>query len=645
MDFDQIVSTMAIDQSVYEAFKNVNPSMLRQWYVNTIALDQANLDTMYAMETPRYLKKLNKLNAWPSVEHQAIGSRLIWMGSPDLVARPPDLMEITRWDNEIDLTDTLFYVFEPWRTIRYDPEGENWYSLVQPGQWKRHGKGAPSRNMVNNLVQRWLRSLHDNLMDFCAPWPIDPSRYETADIEGEGEVTAAKRPLICRKRLDKFTRSAARMSNIRGVMEAKPIMFLDTSTMGQVRTIAPFANGAVCLVDETYSGVGGVLKQRRQGDLLPLDPEYMVMNANSLPWLDLNKTIPDLFQIAQDTGDWTDLTEHEYTILSKHAPTYYSFLKHAFPEGDEREAFLRLLGAAMYGSNLKIVAAMIGEPNAGKDTVVNWLSYLMPGQVAALPFSAFTPHGDDDRGFASLMGARVAVVSGEVGEGRGNKLLAEKLKTVSSGGGTLRVAEKYEKPTTIHFDGMLFLQGNSVPTIQGGDAALYRNRIVAVEFKHPWATVSRSYEAAYRHEAAHFAQVLFIHYLRYHAMGGGMVGLNPPETWRAFAQEFASTSNPHGFLEGCIIPSQSPIPTSQFHAALSTMAEKFGSPFKVGQNYWPKRIKTRYQFKGDNSIRKQTMVGGQRVLSYYLTIDASLSDGAFTQQDWEHVLQNAAVVS
>jgi hypothetical protein len=342
--------------------------------------------------------------------------------------------------------------------------------------------------------------------------------------------------------------------------------------------------------------------------------------------------------------NWSAMEELEDDLMALQCPTYWSFLTHAFHDHEERSAFMRLLGAAMYGTNLKIVAAMIGEPNAGKDTVINWLSYLMPNQVAALPFSAFTPHGDEDRGFAPLMGARVATVSGEVGEGRGSKLLAEKIKTVSSGGGTLRVAEKYEKPTTIFFDGMLFLQGNSVPTIAGGDRALYENRLVAVEFKHPFPLSSIPYDKQYRAEAAAFAKVLFLNYFRYEAKGGGMIGINPPDAWKVFAREFADAANPHGFIENAITISDEPVATHQFHSALSAMAEKFGSPYKVGANYWTKRLKALgFPLKGEGSVRKR--IGSERTYVYYLTLDADKSDGAFTQSQWENVLADAAVTS
>lgn len=625
-------------ESITSAFTQVSAPLLRRWYVTTFVLDSANSEVLLSLsDPPTVLVNYFHHQSWPTTEHAAIGHRLLWALYPTAIAEEPEIYDPTKWNNETSLAMTLLHVFRPWESVRYDPEGENWYSLVGQGQWRRFGKGSPSDQMVDGHLSRWFKRLGGSWTDYLEPWPSDPNQYESP----EAGIQASMRNMT------KFTRDVAKIAKIRQVLETMEIMHLDTSTLNQVRAITPFANGALCLITESYRDTAGHVHTNRTGQLLPFHPDYMVTNANSLPWLDVEHTIPDAYQIAVDNDDWFDLDAYEFDLWADYAPTYQSFLLHAFPDIEERQAFLRLLGAAMYGSNLKIVAAMIGEPNAGKDTVINWLSYLMPGQVASLPFSAFTPHGDDDRGFAPLMGARVATVSGEIGEGRGSKLLAEKIKTVSSGGGTLRVAEKYEKPTTIFFDGMLFLQGNSVPTIQGGDKALYQNRIVAVEFKHAFPlTVNRKYDELYRSEAAFFAQILFIYYLRYQQRGGGMAGVNPPESWRAFAKEFADNSNPHGFLESCIQPSQTPIKTSTFHAALSAMASKYGSPYPVGPNYWPKRIRTiGYPLKGEHSLRKQISAGANKgEWVYYLGIDAALSDGMFTQMDWERTLKDASVI-
>lgn len=637
-EVNELTERLHLATSISRAFANASPTALRKWYVDTFLMDKGyNLTLLPKLGGHIRLEQSHAERDWSSTEHAAVGNRLLFLIKPDMVAKAPDLLEPNAWRNEFSVTDTILRLFRPWERIRFDPQSENWYHAIRPGQWKRNGKGAPSQNVVEGWIRSWLDQM---------PPSEHPELYEAfpPDLEGleMDEITA--RTMAVLGGFNKYKNESFTMGRIRATLERALIMHLDSSTLNQIRTMAPFNNGAVALVETSYLTTDNKRVKILPGTLKPLDIEYMVTNANTLPWLDKGQITEAFDDINADQGDFWKLDELQDNLLLYHCPTYWSFLTHAFPEPEERSAFLRLLGAAMYGTNLKIVAAMIGEPNAGKDTVINWLSYLMPGQVAALPFSAFTPYGDEDRGFASLLGARVAVVSGEVGEGRGSKLLAEKIKIVSSGGGMLRVAEKYEKPTTIFYDGMLFLQGNSVPQIAGGDRALYMNRIVAIEFKHPFKLISQSFEAQYRHEAPHFAQVLFINYLQYNANGGGMTGINPPLTWREFGKEFADSSNQQGWLENCIVPSQTGIPTSQFHAAMSAMSQRFGSPYPVAGTMWPKTLrKLGFQTKGPGSIRKQVYTAGKPVWCYFLTLDSEKSDGMFTQDQWKRILQDAAV--
>lgn len=635
------LARMNLSGSITQAFYDASPLALRRWYVETFVMDPSNRPLLSTLKSHGALESMHKAANWVSIEHAAIGTRLLYVIKPTLIARDPDILEPEHWRNDDDVSDMILRLFTPWDTVRYDPEGENWYTAIAPGQWRRHGKGAPGCNEVEQWIKRWLADMDTvtGNMNLFLPFIPDTSKYDTDTLIGrQGAVVAS---------FNKYSKATRTKQNLRLAMERNSIMHLDTNTLNQIRTMTPFSNGALQLVKSEYTTTAGRRVPILPGELKPLDLEYMVTNANPLAWLD-DGTIP---KAANSTlaheGDFLYLIEREDNLLLHDCPTYWSFLTHAFPNPDERSAFLRLLGAAMFGTNLKIVAAMIGEPNAGKDTVINWLNYVMPQQVATLPFSAFTPYGDEDRGFAPLRGARVATVSGEVGEGRGSKLLAEKIKTVSSGGGKIRVAEKYEKPSDIWFDGMLMLQGNSVPQIVGGDRALYTNRLVAVPFSHPFPLVSRSFEDAYRREAPWFAQVLFINYLQYLYDGGGMTGVNPPAEWREFAKEFADNANPHGFLENCIVPGDKPIPTQQFHQSLSAMIGRFGSPFPVGPNYWPKRLRALgFQTKnGPNCVRRKVQRNGVATWCYYLTIESERSDGAFTQMQWENILKDAAVTA
>ena len=636
------IRLMGLRDSITRAFTNLNAAQLREWYVETFVLDVTNLHSLLQIGKVERLEDLDAHEAWPSVEHWAIGYRLLFMQRPNRLAAP-NFLNPENWRSIDPVTQVAMRMWRPWEQIRYDPASENWYQKVDPGQWQRLAKGKQSEAMVERRIRQWLKWMdHDNLdtYQYLGYNPISAEALEAIPPEQAMALLEGSK-----KGFRKFSQSTATPINIRKVLEGEPIMWLDSTTLNRVRTLTPFANGMLSLVRWEFIGTENESHVVKQGQLIPMDPEFMVTNANSLPWHDPDKNIPNVIELIEATGidkDWSFVEAIEDELILR-CPTYWSFLTKAFPEYDERSAFLRLLGAAMYGTNLKIIAAMIGEPNAGKDTVINWLSYLMPGQVANLPFSAFTPYGDEDRGFAPLMGARVATVSGEVGEGRGSKLLAEKIKTVSSGGGTLRVAEKYEKPTTIFFDGMLFLQGNSVPTIAGGDKALYTNRLVAVEFKHPFPLQARSYEAQYRAEASTFAQVLFLNYLRYMDKGGGMLGIDPPKSWRNFRKEFENAANPHGYIEQSLTYSDEPVSTQQFHQALNALDSKLGKSSHGDRtpHYWTARMKAAGFPPKDPKVRNK--VAGQWV--YFLTLDADKSDGVFNQSTWDQCLQDAAVTS
>lgn len=628
---------MTLGTVITERFRNLTASGLRQWYIENFILDTSNDLTIDTMDEHDVLQRFYVKDDWPSIEHAAIGTRLLFRINPTFIAKEPSLTEPDQWREEFGIIDTILHIVKPWEQVRYDPIGENWYQVVQPGQWVRHGKGNPSNGFMERHIQSWFNQISPDNTEAFANWPLDVSKFKMDDLAVRlGAVGAHYRA---------YRKKSTAHARIRQVLESHPIMHLDTTTLNQTRTIAPFANGALALINFEFIDTQYKKHKIKLGEMLPLNVDYMTSSANPMPWKDKEGRIPrTLDDHLYLSGDFVLLDELQDELLLNDCPTYWAFLTHAFPEPDERSAFLRLLGAAMFGSNIKIVAAMIGEPNAGKDTVMNWLNYLMPGQVATLPFSAFTPQGDEDRGFAPLRGARVATLSGEVGESRGNKLMAERIKAVSSGGGKLRVAEKYEKPTDIWFDGMLIMQGNSVPAISGGDRALYTNRIVAVEFQHPFPLSAKSFEQAYREEAPHFALVLFLNYMQYIHAGGGMHGIDPPESWRDFAKEFAEASNPHGFIEACIELSDTPIPTTIFHSALSQLAQRYGSPYPVGSYFWPKRFRAMgLPFKGPNSAKRQASIDGKRLWVYYLNIDASKSEGMFTQEQWERILKDAAV--
>lgn len=635
--------SMSLNSQIEHAFTQLSTSELRRWFVEKL-VHQPNYSQYLrniSQSTVGFLQTFYNANAWKSPEHGGIGSRILYTyNSTTLWTTFPELKNKIHWKDPVLLTHRILVEFEPWNFMRYDPDSENWYIFVKPGQWIKKGKGTPSSTFTEGLIERWLRE--------CRPTTSNLRKWfdHLIDADEDDLITSSAQ---INETYDTYLTTAQAFSRIRSLLEKEPIMWTSFESFNTIKDIYPFGNGAISLVYKEMIDLDGTKHSIVPGQLMSYDREYQVINANPLAWKDHDAIIPrGILEIKDSldfTGqrDWTTLNELVDKTLIHDCPTFWGFLTHAFPDIEEREAFLRLMAAAMYGNSLKIITALIGTPNAGKDTVIKWLEYLMPGQIASLSYTAFTSQGDDDRGFASLAHKRSAVIASEVGEGRTAKLLAEKLKSVASGGGRIRVAEKYEKPTTIFYDGMLFMQGNGVPPILGGDPALYTNRLVAVEFKHSYPNKAISFDHQYIQEAPFFALILFVYFLKYTVKGGGMTGIDPPESWRTFQKNFADQSSTYGFIETCIEKSNDVIPTTIFHAALTNIAKKFGSTVKIGAHYWPKRLRSLgFKLEGNGKIRRQaTLDGKPGALVYELTINAEKSDGIFTQDDWEEAISLA----
>ena len=641
-----LAATLAAD--IRSQFTRGDSLTIRKWFVDTFLYSPATFDLLPLLAGDAATLAMLTMSRHRSVEHAAIGARLLALIDVTSLGAVPGLYHPDEWSNLLLLTSAIKRIFRPWEFTRYDPDTENWFRLSFGGSWIRRGKGKPSTQHVESLISGWLAQLDPVGAGAAELWSFALDGWNEMMLAGErvapGSMGARLGASL--SRFGKLRNAPARLTDIRNILEGDPLMWVDSSVMNRIRDVYPFANGVVSLrrrVVEHFDGSSTVLVP---GTLLPDDGEYLFTNANPLPWND-GEELAGRIGLVDDLWEWQNFNElWEYAdALYLRCPTYWSFLTHAFPDVEERDAFLRVLGAAMYGTNLKLIAAVIGEPNAGKDTVLKWLDFLMPGQVATLPSDVFTEKMGSDTGFASLRGARVATLSGEVGEG-GHGMSSEKLKSVTSGGGKMRVAEKYEKPVDVFFDGVLFLQGNTVPKIRGGDSALYKNRLVAIEFKHAFPLRAVSFDDLYRVEAASFAQLLFIHFLTYEARGGGMAGIRRPGAWTEFQQEFIDDSNMHSFLENCIVVDSSvQVPCPLFNATLSLMVHKFGHPQQVGAYYWGKRLRALgFPLKGANRVKRQVTVGGvPGKWVYNLRIDASLSDGAFTQLDVDRAMADAAV--
>jgi hypothetical protein len=638
----------------------------RRWFVKRVVLDPTARSLLSRMEPPTELVNMANGQA-PSPEHAGIAARLLYevMDRKGLVLRIPALNDPGRWNDADAITNVLLWAFQPWKDFRYDPMTETVQAVLSNGQWAFHLKGKHSDGVAMNHINRMLWDISEIGFDKIVTALVDQGLLSMNPAElGMEASELAKALQSCQVAFRRFCTSKVSGKEVLDRLYRSSLMMFDTSTVNSVQGFAALGNGVVPTEDIREIGEGYDIIRHPAGTLLPADPEFVLSNAAGLAW-PTHSQFNGLMEyrariyageIEYSWDEWQAASQiFAEKLLAEKCPTYKAFLDHAFPTTEsespaERDAFLRLLGAAVFGSNLKILAAFIGAPNAGKDTVIKWLSYIMgSGQVGMLSPMALTIHADPQRAFAPLKGAKLAVVSGEVGDGRSGAILAESLKSITSGGGLLTVAEKYEKPATIFFDGMLIMQGNSVPQIVGGDKALYKNRLVAVEFKHPFPLKAYSYEREYQAEAPSFLQVLFLHYLDYVNRGTGLSGIAPPKTWRDFGSDIELAADPLAVIERCIsTPDKNvEIPTTQFYKALSVLAERtLGYRYQLSSRAWASRLKkagVSQDRSAKNPWRSQITRPDYRGWVFHFTLDADKSDGFFTEQDWTNALETARV--
>lgn len=638
--------------------------------MENLVLSADNSDLL-AQTPPTPTLKLLAQGESPSHEHTGIAARLVYQmegGAHWTLDRLPTLFDPESWMNPDRVAQLILAYFQPWRVWRFDPSTETLAVALSSGQWSFRLKGLDSNTESRNFVSGYLDTLLHDGFDTISTWLLQTELIKFPTPSDTESMTADEIVgVLLKKCKSAFTKYVSTFPTIAltGRIAAHPLMRFDRSTVGTLTGYAAFANGVVptddILDDPDESGIEHV--RYPAGILIPANIEFLLPSAAGVEWptderwnrlMEYRKYIQG-FETEDSWDDWlrAAITEAD-SILATKAKTYKSFLDHAFPHGadeppTERDAFLRTLGAVCFGSGLKLVVAMIGAANAGKDTAIGWLAQILgTQQVANLAQSALTSQSDDQRAFAPLKGARVAVISGEVGEGRQNGLLADKLKSITSGGGFLTVAEKYEKPSSIFFDGALVIQGNSVPTIIGGDEALYQNRLIPVPFRNPFPLRADTamFKRLYTREAPAFLQVLFVHYLNYMYNGGGRDGINPPEEWLSFGKEITTNADPLTVIDSCLTrpnKDEISISASVFYKALNILASNhLGLRHDLSSVRWAARLKRAgviYE-KHNNEFRSRPQ-GTNWVLHF--TLDASRSDGIFSQQDWEQALQTASV--
>lgn len=450
--------------------------------------------------------------------------------------------------------DAMTVGHEPiWDQLRYDAEHRCWIVC----DWKTTGLWTQVDEKVGDAEFRRVFNiaLNDLYVKLRAEYKVGDEDDESPPKRGWAiMMNRFRNLLLAPSNYKKFAVAAMDFD----------VMQTNADQMNAIPYIRAYANGTLVTspnVPNTTMG-GQIIK----------NPELMVTTGShvNFPFNDGERITPNITRGAvkhlmdqygpnptpineciNADAEVDDLIQY---VKSK-CPTYMSLITHAMPKDDgSQDAFLRLYGAAIFGSNHKLVPVFLGEANTGKSVSLGWLDYLLhPSAIANLSMDAIADKNTkQDVGFWPLLNTSVARVASEVAS-TGGWLLVDRLKSISNGGQvTMTVSGKYMKPRTCRFGGMLFLNGNSMPPIDNVDQGML-NRMVGVPFTNPFPLDDRTdYSTLYRQEASMFSYLLFLHYVMVQAAGGGVQGINIPPSWKKYTREIAEDANAFAEIEKII---------------------------------------------------------------------------------------------
>jgi hypothetical protein len=456
-------------------------------------------------------------------------SRVVYACDPNLLAPWPEAGTV----KPKHLVRAFIRYHEPWTRLRFDPETLHWWSFSGGMLYDLGDKTT----RVALMVSRMLEELHDYYVAQIAVAGAD-----TVLVSKHAKTAAA---------LDKISGSSQGITNFLKDLIEHPLMWTSGQHFNRIEWLVPFANGVLFTVPVWNNDDGQIAEQGEFRERS--SPDYLVTSGTRLSW-------PQ--HLVGSHG--------EVPPMERICPTYEAFLAHAFPDHDEREALMRLLGATVFGRRHKMMVTFIGAPNAGKDTVLGWLDTWLGDQVANLSLSTLTEWNQDmDRAMWPLRNARMAKVPSEV-SATGRKLLADRVKSITNGGSQLLTgAGKYERSASFYFDGPLFLHGNDVPRLTDVDQGIV-NRLVAVPFRHPFPGTG-DYRSRYEVEAPGFLLHLFDAYRRWEVSG-----LVLPPAWRDFKAQVASDADEYSAVDHGLVASTEAIPVSVLCNAINHLSMDLG---------------------------------------------------------------------
>jgi putative DNA primase/helicase len=156
-------------------------------------------------------------------------------------------------------------------------------------------------------------------------------------------------------------------------------------------------------------------------------------------------------------------------------PVFQSMLNQIMPDPDSREQLLRWLGSGLTGHSPQILAVWYGAGSDGKTTIANIMRALLGPMAATLEEGALVAQQNNSAfALAALEGARFAIADESEEKAR---LHTARVKSLT-GGGTVKVADKFEKARAVRPTWSLTLATNHLPDVEGYGNAISRRLVI-----------------------------------------------------------------------------------------------------------------------------------------------------------------------
>ena len=347
-----------------------------------------------------------------------------------------------------DFADRIAYLFQD--DIRHLAIENHWLLLERNNQggaiWKNHGD-------KKSVIFPYVRQLSDALIDNAIPEPKNPNEEEIRE-DGTKIIRACLDDEVNKKYqrekvlYDYQTKLGKRLKHHRFIspavelLKGVPTIIIKAEKLNKHRHLLNVLNGVVDL---------------RTGELLPVDPNYLITNQANAAF------VPNID---------TSFVEH--------------FFAQVLPDAATRRAVLRFLGYCLTGDKPYHTAHFWkGSGANGKSTILDAVIQLLGTYVVKFPNTALleTRRPPDPNAptpvIAQLDGdIRLAVIDELPRNARLNGSL---FKTIT-GDKSAYARPMYGNPRLIELRAKLILNGNHLPTFDADDKDSLSRRIARVEY-------------------------------------------------------------------------------------------------------------------------------------------------------------------